>query len=69
MIFLIDTLRKLKIRDRCKENISDHVLDKEFVSRLYKEFSKGNKKTNYLVLKKIGKNLISRWQKRYMDGH
>lgn len=49
MIFLVDTLRKLKIRDRCKENISNHVLDKEFVSRLHKEFSKGNKKTDYPV--------------------
>lgn len=45
------TLQKIKIRDRMEENISNHVSDKGFISRLYQELSKfSNKRTNYLVL-------------------
>ena len=35
--FLIETLKKIKIKERLKESMSNHVLDKGFASRLYKE--------------------------------
>ena len=38
-----------------KENLPDHVFDKGFASRLYKDLSKLNKKTNNSIFNKLAK--------------
>ena len=40
-------------KNSLKESLSDHVFDKGFASRLYKDLSKLNKKTNNSLFKPI----------------